>query len=67
MIAEVITLGLIGVASYVTGDSSRKSKIRQIGSDIVDVAKDVAASTVQGTKDLVNKIKSKCQNSDMNY
>lgn len=63
MIAEVITLGLIGVASYVTGDSSRKSKMRQIGSDIVDVA----ASTVQGTKDLVNKIKSKCQNSDMNY
>ncbi len=54
MIAEVITLGLIGVASYVTGDSSRKSKMRQIGSDIVDVAKDVGNSTVQVTKDFIN-------------
>lgn len=67
MITEVITLGVIGVASYVTGDNSRKSKMRKIGSEIVDVAKDVATSTVQGTKDLVSKIKSKCQNNDMNY
>ena len=67
MIAEVITLGVIGVASYVTGDDSRKIKMRNIGADIVDVAKDVASSTVQGAKDLINKIKSKYQNIDMNY
>lgn len=67
MIAEVITLGVIGVASYVTGDDSRKIKMRNIGADIVDVAKDVASSTVQGAKDLINKIKSKYQNNDMNY
>lgn len=67
MIAEVITLGVIGVVSYVTGDDRRKIKMHNIGADIVDVAKDIASSTVQGAKGLVNKVKSKYQNNDMNY
>ena len=41
--------------------------MRNIGADIVDVAKDIASSTVQGEKGLVNKVKSKYQNNDMNY
>lgn len=46
MIAEVITLGVIGVVSYVTGDDRRKIKMRNIGADIVDVAKDIDRKSV---------------------
>lgn len=56
MALEAITLGVIGV-TYATGDDQRKQKMRKIGSDLVDVAKNTAKDTVDFTKDVIEKIK----------
>lgn len=56
MVLEAITLGVIGV-TYATGDDQRKQKMRKIGSDLVDVAKDTAKDTVDFTRDIIEKIK----------
>ena len=54
----LIALGVIGV-TYVTGDSERKQKMKNIGSQIVEVTKEATVSAVKTTKTLVQKIKAK--------
>ena len=54
----LIALGVIGV-TYVTGDSQRKQKMKNIGSQIVEVTKEATVSAVKTTKTLVQKIKAK--------
>ena len=49
---------VIGV-TYVTGDSERKQKMKNIGSQIVEVTKEATVSAVKTTKTLVQKIKAK--------
>ncbi len=54
----LIALGVIGV-TYVTGDSQRKQKMRNIGSQIVEVTKEATVSAVKTTKTFVQKMKAK--------
>ncbi len=58
MVLEAITLGIIGI-TYATGDDGRKSKMRKIGKEIVEVAKDTVSDTTSKAKDLFEKIKMK--------
>ena len=55
MVLEAITIGAIGVA-YFTGNTVRKQKMRQIGSQVADVTKDVAGDVLNQTKHLIYKI-----------
>ena len=55
MVLGAITIGAIGVA-YFTGNSVRKQKMRQIGSQVADVTKDVAGDVLHQTKGLIYKI-----------
>ena len=54
----LIALGVIGV-TYVTGDSQRKQKMKNIGSQIVEVTKEATVSAVKTTKTMIQKIKAK--------
>ena len=54
----LIALGVIGV-TYVTGDSQRKQKMRNIGSQIVEVTKEATVSAVKTTKNMIQKMKAK--------
>ena len=54
----LIVLGVIGV-TYVTGDSQRKQKMKNIGSQIVEVTKEATVSAVKTTKTMIQKIKAK--------
>ena len=54
----LIALGVIGV-TYVTGDSQRKQKMKNIGSQIVEVTKEATVSAVKTTKTLIQKNKAK--------
>ena len=54
----LIALGVIGV-TYVTGDSERKQKMKNIGSQIVEVTKEATVSAVKTTKTMIQKIKAK--------
>lgn len=58
MVLEAITLGVIGI-TYATGNDSRKQKMRKIGKEIAEVAKETASDTTSKAKDLFEKIKSK--------
>lgn len=55
MVLGAITIGAIGVA-YFTGNTVRKQKMRQIGSQVADVTKDVAGDVLNQTKHLIYKI-----------
>lgn len=54
----LIALGVIGV-TYVTGDSQRKQKMRNIGLQIVEVTKEATVSAAKTTKTFVQKMKAK--------
>lgn len=55
MVLGAITIGAIGVV-YFTGNTVRKQKMRQIGSQVADVTKDVAGDVLYQTKGLIYKI-----------
>ena len=61
MILEIITIGAIGL-TYFSSNEERKEKMHKIGSEIVDVTKEVAIEVAGKTKELAKKIKEK-QNS----
>ena len=54
----LIALGVIGV-TYVTGDSQRKQKMRNIGSQIVEVTKEATVSAAKTTKNMIQKMTAK--------
>lgn len=54
----LIALGVIGV-TYVTGNPQRKQKMKNIGSQIVEVTKEATVSAVKTTKTMIQKIKAK--------
>lgn len=55
MVLGAITIGAIGVV-YFTGNTVRKQKMRQIGSQVADVTKDIAGDVLNQTKHLIYKI-----------
>lgn len=61
----LIALGVIGV-TYVTGDSQRKQKMRNIGSQIVEVTKEATVSVAKTTKNMIQKMKAKHDNASNN-